>query len=55
MRRTAVPAAKQTESNMVGDFATTTLSGEAFTREQLGDVVFFCLPGSGSGGDAGLL
>ena len=29
------------ESNMVGDFATTTLSGEAFTREQLGDVVFF--------------
>ena len=26
---------------MVGDFATTTLSGEAFTREQLGDVVFF--------------
>ena len=37
----SVPAASKTESNMVGDFATTTLSGEAFTREQLGDVVFF--------------
>ena len=34
----SVPAASKTESNMVGDFATTTLSGEAFTREQLGDV-----------------
>ena len=29
----SVPAASKTESNMVGDFATTTLSGEAFTRE----------------------
>ena len=37
----SVPAASKTESNMVGDFATTTLSGEAFTREQLGDVVIF--------------
>ena len=37
----SVPAASKTESNMVGDFATTTLSGEAFTREQLGDVVLF--------------
>ena len=37
----SVPAASKTESNMMGDFATTTLSGEAFTREQLGDVVFF--------------
>ena len=37
----SVPAASKTEANAVGDFTTTTLTGEAFTREQLGDVVFF--------------
>ena len=37
----SVPAASKMEANMVGDFTTTTLSGEDFTREQLGDVVFF--------------
>ena len=36
-----MPAASKMETNMVGDFTTTTLSGEDFTREQLGDVVFF--------------
>lgn len=37
----SVPAASKLETNMVGDFTTVTLSGEAFTREKLGDVVFF--------------
>ena len=37
----SVPAASKMETNMVGDFTTTTLSGEEFTQEQLGDVVFF--------------
>ena len=37
----SVPAASKMETNMVGDFTTVTLSGEAFTREKLGDVVFF--------------
>lgn len=37
----SVPAASKMETNMVGDFTTTTLSGEEFTRDQLGDVVFF--------------
>lgn len=37
----SVPAASKMETNMVGDFTTTTLSGEDFTQEQLGDVVFF--------------
>ena len=37
----SVPAASKMETNMVGDFTTTTLSGEDFTREQLGDEVFF--------------
>ena len=36
----SVPAASKMETNMVGDFTTTTLSGEEFTQEQLGDVVF---------------
>ena len=39
--KNSVPAASKMETNMVGDFTTTTLSGEEFTREQLGDVVFF--------------
>ena len=51
----SVPAASKMEANMVGDFTTTTLSGEDFTREQLGDVVFFRLPGPQRGGDADLL
>lgn len=37
----SVPAGSKMEANVVGDFTTTTLSGEDFTREQLGDVVFF--------------
>lgn len=37
----SVPAASKMETNMVGDFTTVTLSGEEFTREKLGDVVFF--------------
>ena len=37
----SVPAGSKMEANVVGDFTTTTLSGEEFTREQLGDVVFF--------------
>ena len=37
----SVPAASKMETNMVGDFTTSTLSGEEFTRDQLGDVVFF--------------
>ena len=39
--KNSVPAASKMETNMVGDFTTATLSGEEFTREQLGDVVFF--------------
>ena len=39
--KNSVPAASKMETNMVGDFTTVTLSGEEFTREQLGDVVFF--------------
>ena len=37
----SVPAASKMETNMVGDFTTTTLSGEEFTRDQLGAVVLF--------------
>ncbi|HJB76429.1 MAG TPA: hypothetical protein H9940_03495 [Candidatus Oscillibacter avistercoris] len=37
----SVPADSKMEANVVGDFTTTTLSGEEFTRDQLGDVVFF--------------
>ena len=37
----SVPAGSKMEANVVGDFTTTTLSGEEFTREQLGDVVLF--------------
>ena len=36
----SVPAGSKMEAGAVGDF-TTTLSGEEFTRAQLGDVVFF--------------
>ena len=37
----SVPAGSKMEAGAVGDFTTTTLSGEEFTRAQLGDVVFF--------------
>ena len=37
----SVPAGSKMEAGAVGDFTTTTLSGEEFTREQLGDVVLF--------------
>ena len=37
----SVPASSKTEANAVGNFTTTTLSGEEFTREQMGDVLFF--------------
>lgn len=37
----SVPASSKMEANVVGEFTTTTLSGEEFTHDQLGDVVFF--------------
>lgn len=37
----SVPAGSKMEAGAVGDFTTTTLSGQTFTRQQLGDVVFF--------------
>lgn len=37
----SVPAGSKMEANVVGDFTTTTLSGEEFTRDQLGAVVLF--------------
>ena len=37
----SMPAISKTEANAVGDFTTTTLSGEEFTKEQMGDVLFF--------------
>lgn len=37
----SVPAVSKIEANRVGEFTTTTLSGEAFTRENLGDVLLF--------------
>ena len=37
----SVPAANKIEANRVGEFTTTTLSGEPFTREGLGDVLLF--------------
>ena len=37
----SVPAASKMETNKVGDFTTETLSGETFTSDQLGTVVFF--------------
>lgn len=37
----SVPASNKLEANIVSDFTTTTLSGEEFTKEQLGNVVFF--------------
>lgn len=37
----SVPAVSKMESHIVGDFTTTTLSGDEFTKEQLGSVVLF--------------
>lgn len=37
----SVPAVSKTEANAVGDFTTTTLSGEEFTKKQMEDVLFF--------------
>lgn len=37
----SVPAASKTEAGAIGEFSTTTLSGEAFTREQMADVTLF--------------
>ena len=34
----SVPAADKMQAGAIGDFSTTTLSGETFTREQLGEV-----------------
>ena len=36
----SVPAGSKMEANLVGEFATTTLSGDSYTQEDLGDVVF---------------
>lgn len=36
-----VPAADKMQAGAIGDFSTTTLSGETFTREQLGEVTLF--------------
>lgn len=37
----SVPAADKTEAGAIGEFSTTTLSGEEFTREQMADVTLF--------------
>ena len=36
-----VPAADKMQAGAIGNFSTTTLSGETFTREQLGEVTLF--------------
>ena len=41
MEAHSVPASDKMEAYRVGDFTTTTVSGEEFTREQVGDVVLF--------------
>ena len=51
----SVPAASKTESNMVGDFATTTPVRRGVYPGTAWGCGVLCLPGSGSGGDAGLL
>lgn len=37
----SVPAASKTEAHAVGEFTTTTLDGETFTRDDLGSTVYF--------------
>lgn len=37
----SVPAASKTEAGAIGEFTTTTLGGEEFTREQMADVTLF--------------
>ena len=41
MEDNSVPASSKMEANKVADFTTTTLAGEEFTKDDLGDVVFF--------------
>lgn len=41
VQQQSVPAASKTEAGAIGEFSTTTLSGEEFTREQLADVTLF--------------
>ena len=37
----SVPAADKTEAGAIGEFTTTTLSGEEFTRDQMADITLF--------------
>lgn len=37
----SLPAASKTEAGAIGEFSTTTLSGETFTQEQVADVTLF--------------
>ena len=41
LEENSVPAVDKIEANRMGDFTTTTLSGETFTRSDLGDVLLF--------------
>lgn len=41
VQQQSVPAASKTEAGAIGEFSTTTLSGEEFTREQMADVTLF--------------
>ena len=41
MEKQSVPAASKTEAGAIGEFTTTTLAGEEFTREQMADVTLF--------------
>lgn len=41
MEKQSVPATSKTEAGAIGDFSTTTLAGEEFTREQMADVTLF--------------
>ena len=41
LEENSVPAVDKIEANLMGDFTTTTLSGETFTRSDLGDVLLF--------------
>lgn len=40
-KQQSVPAASKTEAGAIGEFTTTTLSGEEFTREQMAEVTLF--------------
>ena len=41
MQQQSVPAASKTEAGLIGEFSTTTLSGDEFTRDQMADVTLF--------------